>query len=31
MTTSDLIWHLLQLILKYKETDSNDNEQPKKD
>ncbi len=31
MTTSDLIWNLIELILKNKETKSNDKEQPKED
>ena len=31
MTTADLIWHLIELLLKDKETKSNDNEKTKKD
>jgi len=31
MTTADLIWHLIELLLKNKETKPNDNEETKKD
>ena len=31
MTTADLIWHLIELLLKDKETKSSDHIKPKED